>query len=139
MKVITHTNIFNCFDSISIHLQEFLAWQDESGNWGYIIFFLFSQKYGSAFININTLGWKNQISSIRKKIIIKVYGFKMYFKNYVIPLCSMKWNLSSIQPFISKVWLCIYKHKYAYQNANIFKVIMKLCYCLSYGLYGLSM
>ena len=91
MKVTTHTNIFNYFDSISIHLQEFLAWQDESGNWGYIIFSFFSyQKYGCAFININTLVWKNQISSIRKKIIIKVYGFKMYSKNYVIPLCSVK-------------------------------------------------
>ena len=81
MKVITYTNIFNRFDSISIYLQEFLALQDSSGNWGNIISFLFSsQKYGCAFININTLVWKNQISSIRKKIIIKVYGFKMYSK-----------------------------------------------------------
>ena len=25
------------------------------------------------------------------------------------------------------------------QKTNIFKVMMSLCYCLSYGLYGLSM
>ena len=139
MKVITYTNIFNRFDSISIYLQEFLALQDSSGNWGNIISFLFSsQKYGCAFININTLVWKNQISSIRKKIIIKVYGFKMYSKNYVIPLSSMKSNLLSLK-VVNFCPIPTNELHEIVQTRNIFDVMMNLCYCLNYGLYGLSM